>query len=192
MPQPFKAWIIPIEGDAPGGGQPPGIWGPNDPRPQPPIPVYPGGTPNPPGIWGPNDPRPGWGLPGNPGGGTGQPPGIWGGGNVPMPNPPIYLPPEIHPQPPQGAHPEHPIYWPPTPTHPIVIPDPPTGQPPDLKPEHPIVIPPPSGGSEGGVEWDMVFVPANNVGWVWALVPKGDSGIAQPKEGEKKKGGMFS
>lgn len=40
------------------GQQPPGIWGPNDPRPQPPIPIYPGGTPNPPGIWGPNDPRP--------------------------------------------------------------------------------------------------------------------------------------
>lgn len=51
----------------PGPGEPPVIWGPGDPRPQPPIPVYPGGTPNPPVIWGPNDPRP---------------------------SPPIYLPPD--------------------------------------------------------------------------------------------------
>lgn len=29
-------------------GQPPGIWGPTDPRPTPPIPIYPGGSPDPP------------------------------------------------------------------------------------------------------------------------------------------------
>lgn len=51
-------------------GQPPGIWGPTDPRPSNPIPIYPGGTPNPPGIWGPTDPRPSnpiSGIPGLPG-----------------------------------------------------------------------------------------------------------------------------
>ena len=39
-------------------GDPPGIWGPTDPRPSHPInlpPWYPG---DPPGIWGPTDPRP--------------------------------------------------------------------------------------------------------------------------------------
>lgn len=42
-----------------GGENPPGIWGPTDPRPQPPIHLPPGvGSGNPPGIWGPNDPRP--------------------------------------------------------------------------------------------------------------------------------------
>src|SRR5262245_43506944 len=35
-------------------GQPPGMWGPNDPRPTPPI-YVPG---QPPGMWGPGDPRP--------------------------------------------------------------------------------------------------------------------------------------
>lgn len=68
----------------PGPGQPPGIWGPTDPRPTPPIPIYPGGSPNPPGIWGPTDPRP---------------------------TPPIYLPkpPEGYPQPPtEGVKPPPP------------------------------------------------------------------------------------
>jgi len=42
-----------------GGGDPPHIWGPTDPRPgQLPMP---GGKP--PSIWGPTDPRPGYGLP---------------------------------------------------------------------------------------------------------------------------------
>ena len=69
-----------------GGGQPPGIWGPTDPRPTHPIanpgnPNWPGG---PPGIWGPTDPRP---------------------------TPPIYIP--IVPPPTDGnPHPEHPIYIP--------------------------------------------------------------------------------
>lgn len=59
-------------------GQPPGIWGPNDPRPQPPIANVPGLPP-----MGPNWP---------PGG---QPPGIWPGpGPLPHPEHPIVLPPE--------------------------------------------------------------------------------------------------
>ena len=48
----------------PGPGQPPGIWGPPGPWPTPPIQL-----------------PPGWA--------SGNPPGIWGGGNVPMPSPPI-------------------------------------------------------------------------------------------------------
>lgn len=77
-------------GLGPGGGpivppgQPPGIWGGgNVPMPTPPIPIYPGGTPNPPGIWGPTDPRPGWGLPEPPTAppvdGTDKPPPAEGG-----------------------------------------------------------------------------------------------------------------
>lgn len=36
-----------------------------------------------------------------PGGGEGKPPGIWGGSNEPFPTPPIYLPPEGTPNPPE-------------------------------------------------------------------------------------------
>lgn len=71
------------------GGQPPSIW----PSPgYPAHPIAPGGPP--PGIW----PSPG--HPSHPIAPGGQPPGIWGGGNVPMPNPPIYFPPPIPPEPP--------------------------------------------------------------------------------------------
>lgn len=43
---------FPGGGKPPGGGSPPGIWpGPGDPD-------YPGGGGKPPGIWGPTDPRP--------------------------------------------------------------------------------------------------------------------------------------
>ena len=117
--------------------------------------------PQPPlGIWGPTDPRPGWGLPE-------QPPGIWGGGNVPMPSPPIanvpgapgYQPPLgiwgptdprpgwglPEPQPPTGAHPEHPIYYPPGiwgPTDPRPGWGLPGPQPPPGVPTHPIYYPP--------------------------------------------------
>jgi len=72
--------------------------------------------------------------------GEGKPPGIWGGGNVPWPTPPIYIP-----VPPPGGgggtgeHPEHPIYIPVYPAHPIVIPVPP---PSGAHPEHPIAYPP--------------------------------------------------
>lgn len=95
VPMPTPPIYLPPQG----GGRPehpifypPGIWGPTDPRPGwgLPGPQPPAGRPEhpifyPPGIWGPTDPRPGWGLPEGP-------PGIWGGGNVPMPTPPIHLP----------------------------------------------------------------------------------------------------
>lgn len=111
--QGVMTWEEPVRPGPPGGGggeqpgQPPGIWGPNDPRPTPPIHLPP---------WYP-----------------GQPPGIWGGAPLPWPTPPIYYPPGIwgptdprpsnpianvpgisNPNPPGwGARPEHPIYYPP-------------------------------------------------------------------------------
>jgi len=69
----------------------------------------------------------------------GQPPGI-SGPNDPRPTPPIYIP----VPPPSGGgggggeHPEHPIYIPVYPAHPIVLPLPPT----DARPMPPIYIPP--------------------------------------------------
>ena len=69
----------------------------------------------------------------------GQPPGIWGPTD-PRPTPPIYIP----VPPPSGGgggggeHPEHPIYIPVYPAHPIVLPLPPT----DARPMPPIYIPP--------------------------------------------------
>jgi hypothetical protein len=89
--QSFLARITPISNARPDNtlpGQPPGIWGPTDPRPTPPIYV----------------PVP--------------PPGGGGGGG--------------------GEHPEHPIYIPVYPAHPIVLPLPPT----DARPMPPIYIPP--------------------------------------------------
>lgn len=78
--------IIPPE-----SGSPPGIWGPTDPRPTPPI-AFP----------------PGWvgGVPPHPG----SPPGIWGGGNEPFPTPPIYIPPAVPPsmKPPEAPEPGSP------------------------------------------------------------------------------------
>lgn len=65
--------LFPSNPIAPGGTTPP--WGINSDRPSHPI-YYP------PGIWGPNDPRPGYGLPE---GGPGRPPGTWGGANEPFP-----------------------------------------------------------------------------------------------------------
>jgi hypothetical protein len=129
-------------------GAPPGIWGPTDPRPTPPIylpvvppnvvmppiyiPVYPShpiairppGTEVPPRPEHPIPPVVWPPLPERP------PLGIWGPTD-PRPQPPIYIP--IAPPPVEGeAHPEHPIYFPIYPAHPIVIPG----------PEHPITIPP--------------------------------------------------
>lgn len=73
------------------GGQPPGIWGPTDPRPGWGLPQPPG---RPPGIWGgPIDPYPGHPLPG-------QPPGIWGPTD-PRPG----VGPIIPPGPPDGGQP---------------------------------------------------------------------------------------
>jgi hypothetical protein len=182
MTQPFMAMIIPIAGGRPDQGlpgQPPGIWGGgNVPMPTPPIyyppsgggggggqppgiwpspghpshPIAPGGRP--PGIWGGAPPYPDQGLPGGGGGGT----GIWGGGNVPMPTPPIYLPPGTIP----GLKPEHPIYIPPSvgvpgfPTHPIVLPPP--GSPPDQKPEV-------------AANWDVKTAWSEQTGWIVAIVP---------------------
>jgi hypothetical protein len=65
----------------------------------------------------------------------GQQPGIWGP-NDPRPTPPIYIP--VPPPPESGLSPEHPIYIPIVPAHPIVIPLPPN----DLHPMPPIYIPP--------------------------------------------------
>jgi hypothetical protein len=59
------------------------------------------------------------------------PPGYWGGGNVPMPTPPIYIP--IEPPATDGA-PTHPIYIPVWPTHPIELPPQEPGGPPVLWP----------------------------------------------------------
>jgi len=65
-----------------------------------------------------------------------QPPGIWGGGNQPFPTPPIYIP--VPPPPDSGLKPEHPIYIPVYPAHPIVIPLPPD----EGEPQPPYVWPP--------------------------------------------------
>lgn len=77
-------------------------------------------------------------IPPEGGGGDGQPPGIWGGGNVPMPTPPIANVP--------GA----PGFPPPHPAHPIVLP--PDQVPPDMRPDTPpppgsptTPVPPPEG-----------------------------------------------
>ena len=108
---PFLAMIIPVSDGRPDNSLP---------QPQPPggvvsPPIY-----HPPGIWpspGHPDnslpqPPPGiWPSPGHPAHPIypGTPPGIWGGGNVPMPTPPIELPPDLPtpPELPPGA------VWPP-------------------------------------------------------------------------------
>lgn len=61
---------------------------------------------------------------------------IWGGGNEPMPTPPIVIPPDAI----EPGVPTHPIYIPVFPAHPIVIP--PDSIAPGV-PTHPIVLPPP-------------------------------------------------
>ena len=132
----YLAYIIPIDqGARPDNtlpGQPPGIWGPTDPRPSHPIagvPGFPGYQPPYPdqGLPG-QQPRPDQGLPPFPSHPIYIPPmqppqpplGIWGP-NDPRPTPPIYIP--IMPPPTEGnPQPEHPIYLPVYPSHPIVIP----------------------------------------------------------------------
>jgi hypothetical protein len=125
------AFILPVDqGLAPThpiapGGPPLGFWGGTAPPwvshpiapggPEVTHPIAPGGPP--PGIW-PSPGHPAHPIaPGFPPGY--QPPGIWGGGNVPYPTPPIYIP---VPPPAGSPHPEHPIYIPVIPAHPIVIP----------------------------------------------------------------------
>jgi hypothetical protein len=130
---------------------PPLVW--------PPIPAHPIAGP-PPGIWpSPGHPAhpiaPGGERPSHPIAPGGPPLGIWGGGNVPMPTPPIYIP---VPQPPGAAYPDHPIYWPVTPSHPITLP--PEGGRPELPPA--MVSPPSSAPGFWGYSFyydSMVFVP---------------------------------
>jgi len=117
-----------------------------------------GGGPMPPlSIWGPTDPRPSHPIaPGGP------PLGTWGGGNVPYPTPPIYLPPVNPGEPPLT------IWGPgdPRPQPPIHLP----GPPPDVTPSPPDVSvkPPPAGGG-----WAYVSA------WGWGFFPMGSS--AGPK-----------
>jgi hypothetical protein len=122
---------------------------------------------------------PGYGIPVGPGG---SPPGIWGGGNVPMPTPPIYLPPAGPPPgiwPPPGVV-SPPIYYPPgiwgptdpRPSHPIVLPEPP-----EVPTEPPIA--PPGGGLSDGWQWYYT----DRFGWVLVWVPEGGGGKPQPPGG---------
>jgi len=140
--------------DASAPPSPPGIWGPTDPRPTPPIylpPQQPPGYPAHP-IAGP----PEWGhhpahpivlppvTPGEPAHPIVIPPTPPG-----YPAHPIVLPPET----PVG--PAHPIYNPVYPSHPIVIPEPPPTE-------------PPSGGAGSG-RWIWISEPP--LGWVWKPGP---------------------
>lgn len=111
-----------------------------------------GGT----GIWGGGNvpmPTPPIHMP--PGQGSGNPPGIWGGGNVPMPNPPIANVPGA-----PGYNPQPPGIWGggnvPMPTPPIYMPG---GQGGGF-PSQPIAKPP----DENLPGWQEVYV--QNVGWV--------------------------
>ena len=130
----------------PGPGQPPGVW--------PPVGVVTPPIYYPPEIWPPRPPS------------AGQPPGIWGGGNVPMPTPPIYLPPATIP-----GVPAHPIYIPPSiwpspgvPTHPIVIPP---------EPEKPQVL----------ENWDVKTAWSPQTGWIVAIVPsESHPGVPTPSK----------
>lgn len=80
--------------------------------------------------------------------------------------------------PPSDAHPEHPIYLPPG-----IWPNPPEGQAP--LPEHPIVIPPPIPvpPDTPPVQVKVIWTPTN--GWAVVLVPTGEhpapSGRPQPR-----------
>lgn len=73
------------------------------------------------------------------------------------------IPPE--PQPPKpptwGGHPEHPIYYPPIPTHPIVLPPDKPTEPPIDPPIEPPTNPP-------NVQWSWCWNP--NTGWIPAYV----------------------
>jgi hypothetical protein len=159
----------PMPGGPGGPGGPPSIW------PSPGVPTHPIAGP-PPQIW----PSPGhpahpiagpppqiWPSPGHPAHPiAGPPPGIWGGGNVPMPTPPIYLPPGTIP----GAKPEHPIYIPPS-----IWPSPGV-------PTHPIVLPPP--GTDGKPEvlqnWEVKTAWSEQTGWVVAIVPTDSATVPTP------------
>lgn len=90
----------------------------------------------------------------------GKPPGIWGGGNVPMPTPPIANVP--------GA----PGYRPPGGQPPGIWPNPPEGTAP--LPEHPIVLPPDEGTKppepiQPPIDWKVIWHPEE--GWIVVGVP---------------------
>jgi hypothetical protein len=133
-----------------------------------------------------------------------SPPGIWGGGNVPMPTPPIYIPPVVNPPPgvvappiyyppgisgppgpwptppiyfpPAGGPPvvAPPIYYPPEASHPIVLPEPPE------VPTEPPIAPPGGGISEG---WQWYYSPV--YGWILVWLPPGGGGKPQPPGGSQ-------
>jgi hypothetical protein len=153
MPQPFLAMITPL-GDGGAPPQPPlGIWGG---RPPPYVDIGgPGGPqPVPPGYWGGVAPP----FPTHPIAPGGPPPGIWGG-------PPLY--PDIGgpgPQPPSGAHPSQPIYWPPYPSQGPGFPTNPIVLPPDLPP----TMPDPDNRP---IEWKTAWT--QTTGWVVVGVPSG-------------------
>lgn len=178
MQHPILCWLIPIDTGAHpehpivipppggGGGAPPGIWGPPGPWPSPPIQL-----------------PPGWG--------SGNPPGIWGGGGVPMPTPPISnVPGAPGYQPPQGGHPEHPIYYPPgiwgggnvpMPSPPIAgVPGAPGYQPPQIpgidipKPSQPIIITP------EGKTWVYAIFRDGSSGWVQVDEPPNEGQVQPP------------
>ena len=73
-----------------------------------------------------------------------SPPHIWGGGNVPMPNPPIANVPGV------GPNPDPPGFG--------------------NRPAHPIETPPPVEPPEG-YHWEQKFQPPQPPGWEWKLVP---------------------
>jgi hypothetical protein len=141
-------------------GQPPEIW-PKPGHPAHPIVIPPDavspGVPShpiylPPVIW------PGPGYPSHPIAPGGQPPGIWGGGNVPMPTPPIYIPiPPGEELPPDGSGN--------SPAHPIVIP-------PDVPPD-------PSNSV-------LVHCYVPGYGGCWFLVNTAQVGGQPPQGGPKK------
>ena len=151
---------------------PPGIWGPTDPRPTPPIVI-------PPDAISPGVPTHPIYIPVYPAHPIVIPPGAIGPG---VPTHPIVLPPyePAHPIviPPgaiDGAHPEHPIVLPP----PLSIWGPPTmppgfwggGMGPGVKPQ------PPTGGIGGGNPQDGKWVYSAIYGWVW---DPGSGGKPQP------------
>lgn len=139
-------------------------------------PIYPpSGGGSPPGIWGGgNVPMPTPPIPIYPGG-TPNPPGIWGGGNVPMPTPPI----PIYP----GGSPTPPGIWGggnvPMPTPPIPIYPGGTPNPPGIwgggnvpMPTPPIYIPIEPGGGQGQPSQPINEPPTDSPYWQLVYIPQ--------------------
>jgi hypothetical protein len=135
-----------------------------------------------------------WGGPGPVQPPSGGPPGIWGGGNVPMPTPPIApggpppwvshpIPPVVWPNPPGQGPGNPPGFWGGTPPNYIDIggpgQQPPSGSPPGIWgganqpfPTPPIFIPPgmpPATPPEGPIDWKTAWSP--QTGWIVVGVP---------------------